>query len=89
MTVSLSTRPLIRPAAALRQSGLRAAARHLLALWVSYRHSAAREAQARQVALDVAQVRRYADAVRAANPGFAADLDMAADQALQPASKGH
>lgn len=87
MTVSLSTNPLLRPATARRQTGLQAVAHHLLALWAGYRHAAAREALSRQVALDVARVRRYADAVRASSPGFAADLDVAADQALQPASR--
>jgi hypothetical protein len=66
MTVTLSTMNLIRPANAPRQSGLLAVAHQ----------------RARQAALDAAQVRQMADAVRASNPGFAADLDAAAARAL-------
>jgi hypothetical protein len=82
MTATLSTVNLIRPANAPRQSGLLAVARHLRALWATRQQAAAQHQRARQAALDAAQVRQMADAVRASNPGFAADLDAAAARAL-------
>ncbi len=88
MTITLSNMPAIEDPAALSPSRQWALARHMIERWVALRLAIVQERLDRQRAKDAELVRQLANSVRKSHPGFAADLDMAADRAVHQPQGG-
>ncbi len=82
MNLTLSNMPAIASAAALRPPGQWAVTSTLMARWAAWRRAAVQKRLDRQLAADAEFVRQMANGVRKSHPGFAADLDVAADRAV-------
>jgi hypothetical protein len=80
MNLALIDSNLVHHAAARRRVGLLEATRRLLAHMNANLHQAALRSEVKRARRDAAELRRMAHRFRQWNPGFAADLDAAADR---------
>lgn len=88
MNITLSNMPALSSAAAMRRPGPWALTTRWMARWATLRRAAVQKRLDRQLVLDAELVRQMANGVRKSHPGFAADLQVAADRAVHQAQGG-